>query len=145
MGTGFDQIREGLEEAIAYAKGDGSKGRAHAPAPDVREIRGRLGLSQSEFAALFGVSLPAIKKWEQGQRVPRGPAASLMRVIAAEPEAVVRALRQPIAAKRASTRARSLGATRGHDGACPSKGGARGLSRACACTRPPCRPARACR
>jgi len=47
------------------------------------------------MAPLLGMSLSGYRKWEQGQRRLSGPAASLLRVIEREPEAVKRALLQP--------------------------------------------------
>jgi putative transcriptional regulator len=60
---------------------------------DVKLIRGRLGLSQEQFAKRFGFSVETIRNYEQGHRQPNGPARTLLRVIANEPEAVARALR----------------------------------------------------
>ncbi|RIK90013.1 MAG: transcriptional regulator, partial [Burkholderiales bacterium] len=38
--------------------------------PSVAEIRGKTGLSQSEFARLIGVSVRTLQEWEQGRRAP---------------------------------------------------------------------------
>ena len=61
---------------------------------EVRALRKRLGLSQAQFARRFGFTLDTIQQYEQGHRRPSGPASSLLRVVAADPEAVMRALRQ---------------------------------------------------
>jgi putative transcriptional regulator len=67
--------------------------RVHVPTPvDVRRLRHRLGMSQSTFAAKFGVELRTLQNWEQGQRSPEGPARVLLQVIERDPEAVLRAL-----------------------------------------------------
>jgi putative transcriptional regulator len=63
-----------------------------APA-DVRRIRDRLGMSQSEFALMIGVSVATLRNWEQGRRVPEGPAQALLRVADKDPKAVAEALR----------------------------------------------------
>jgi putative transcriptional regulator len=60
----------------------------------VRELRTRLGLSQAQFAQQFGLTLDTVQQYEQGRRRPSGPASTLLRVIEAEPEAVLRALRR---------------------------------------------------
>ncbi len=60
--------------------------------PDVRAIRERLSLSQESFALRFGLAPRTVQEWEQGRRVPEGPARTLLRVIAREPAAVERAL-----------------------------------------------------
>jgi putative transcriptional regulator len=59
---------------------------------DIAAIRHRLGLSQTEFARWFGISPGTLRNWEQGRRVPEGPARVLLKVIEREPEAVRRAL-----------------------------------------------------
>ena len=59
---------------------------------DVAAIRQTLGKSQSEFAEMIGVSVATLQNWEQGRRVPQGPALALLRVAAANPRAVERAL-----------------------------------------------------
>ena len=59
---------------------------------DIAATRRRLGLSQAEFAAWFGISPGTLRNWEQGRRVPDGPARVLLRVIEREPDAVRRAL-----------------------------------------------------
>jgi putative transcriptional regulator len=59
---------------------------------DVRALRIRLGLSQEAFAARFGFSVATIRQYESRRRLPTGPVRTLLRVIAREPDAVVRAL-----------------------------------------------------
>jgi len=48
--------------------------------------------SQSQFAEHFGIKLDTLQDWEQGRRVPDGPARAFLIVIDREPEAVHRAL-----------------------------------------------------
>ncbi|MEJ2673056.1 MAG: helix-turn-helix transcriptional regulator [Deltaproteobacteria bacterium] len=36
----------------------------------VRELRGRLGLTQEKFAAKVGVAFPTINRWENGRAKP---------------------------------------------------------------------------
>ncbi len=96
-----ESILRGARDALAYARGDKSRGRAtviHVPERvDVKAVRKRLGLSQAAFAARFGFSLGTLRDWEQERRRPEGPARVLLTVIDREPEAVERALslRQP--------------------------------------------------
>jgi putative transcriptional regulator len=61
-------------------------------APAVRDLRRRARLTQLEFAARLGVPVETIRNWEQGKRVPRGPARALLAVIAHAPETVFAAL-----------------------------------------------------
>lgn len=64
------------------------------PSPEqLRALRAKLGLSQLQFAKRFGFTLDTVQQYEQGRRRPSGPASTLLRVIEADPEAVVRALR----------------------------------------------------
>ena len=58
----------------------------------VKAIRAELELSQTDFALMIGVSVATLRNWEQGRRTPEGPALALLRVAAAEPKAVARAL-----------------------------------------------------
>jgi len=61
-------------------------------APAVRDLRRRARLTQLEFAARLGVPVETIRNWEQGKRMPRGPARALLAVIAHAPETVFAAL-----------------------------------------------------
>ncbi len=60
--------------------------------PAVRDLRKRARLTQQEFAARLGVPVETIRNWEQGKRMPRGPARALLAVIAHAPEMVFAAL-----------------------------------------------------
>jgi putative transcriptional regulator len=51
-----------------------------------------LKMTQAEFSRAFGLSLDSVKNWEQGHRVPEGPAKVLLAVIAKDPQAVQDAL-----------------------------------------------------
>ena len=63
------------------------------PETDVRALRERLGLSQSDFAALFGFNVRSLQDWEQGRRHPEIPIRAYLAVIQRDPQAVIRALR----------------------------------------------------
>jgi putative transcriptional regulator len=60
--------------------------------PGVRDLRQRARLTQQEFAARLGVPVETIRNWEQGKRMPRGPARALLAVIAHAPDMVFAAL-----------------------------------------------------
>jgi putative transcriptional regulator len=89
-----------VKQAIAWANGEDGPVRVtmvsveRAPIVDVRSIRQKLGLSQSQFAAHFGFTPATVKNWEQGRTQPDGPARILLAVIAHHPEAVEDALRK---------------------------------------------------
>jgi len=63
--------------------------------PAVRDLRRRAHLTQMEFANRLGVPVETIRNWEQGKRMPRGPARALLAVIAHAPDAVFSALSKP--------------------------------------------------
>ncbi len=92
--TPGERIIESARQALAFAKGDSTHECAvHVPGDvDVKAIREKISLSQSEFAKLFGLSKRTLEHWEHGRRVPSGPARAFLTVIAREPEAVRRAL-----------------------------------------------------
>jgi putative transcriptional regulator len=103
----FDSIMAGLQDALAYAKGDNTRGRAtafEAHHLDVGKVRGKVGLSQEEFARAFGVSLGTLRNWEQKRVRPDGPARVLLTVIDRDPVSVLKALR--IGPKAAATKRR---------------------------------------
>ena len=68
---------------------------AQTARPEVRDLRRRARLTQQEFAARLGVPVETIRNWEQGKRMPRGPARALLAVIAHAPETVFAALAKP--------------------------------------------------
>ena len=93
MNTAFESIKQGLTEAIDFAQGKTSKAVVHEFSPiDVKAIRKKIGMSQSEFASAFGISLGTLRHWERGDRKPRGPALVLLNVVAKEPRLVFKAL-----------------------------------------------------
>ena len=89
----FDRLCESVKQAGEIRRGLRKPARVfnHA-APDVKAIRERLGLSQSRFAAMIGVSSRTLQNWEQGRRAPDGPAKALLRVVDHQPQAVLLAL-----------------------------------------------------
>jgi putative transcriptional regulator len=89
-----EQLIHSMRQAVDFAEGKDVPGiRVHIPpAYDVGKIRTKLKLSQQEFAQRYGFSVDSIQNWEQGRRVPDGPARTLLAVIAHNPKAVERAL-----------------------------------------------------
>jgi putative transcriptional regulator len=91
-----DGILRGLNQALAFANGTGDQSQyvVHIPPEiDIKAIRGRLGMTQQEFAKRFDFNINTLRHWEQGRRVPDGTARAYLRVIDREPEAVQKALR----------------------------------------------------
>ncbi|MBF0295467.1 MAG: type II toxin-antitoxin system MqsA family antitoxin [Magnetococcales bacterium] len=80
--------QELLEGVRAIKAGQGKSVTVDIPG-DVKEIRGRMELSQSAFAGILGVSVRTVQEWEQGRRKPSGAAASLLRIAQRHPEALL--------------------------------------------------------
>ncbi len=89
----FDDLVKSVRQAgkIRRKKMRPSRAITFKPA-DIRAIRDSLGKSQTEFAMMIGVSVATLRNWEQGRRVPDGPAQALLRVAARNPKAVAAAL-----------------------------------------------------
>jgi len=95
MSKAYDSIKQGLEEALDFSKGKKTKAVVHKFTPvDVKNVRSKVGMSQSEFASAFGISVSTLRHWERGDRTPHGPALVLLNVVAKEPKAVLKALRK---------------------------------------------------
>jgi putative transcriptional regulator len=92
--------RQAAEDGDAWTDEDFANAIVVYPPPwaeQVKAVRARLGLSQVRFAHRFGFTVDTIRQYEQGRRVPSGPASTLLKVIAADPGTVIRALRRPLA------------------------------------------------
>ena len=89
----FAKLVLSVKQAGRIRRGEMKASRVFNLKPvDVRAIRSKLGVSQAEFASMIGVSLSTLQNWEQGRRRPEGPAQALLKVAAANPQAVVEAL-----------------------------------------------------
>ena len=53
------------------------------------EARQSTGLSQSQFAALLGVSVRTLQGWEQGRKQPSGAARTLLTIARTNPEVLL--------------------------------------------------------
>lgn len=94
--SAYDSIAKGLNEAIAFARGEKTGARVHhiiVPTVDVAQIRARTGLSQSAFARSIGVAKGTLLNWEHGRRQPTGPAQVLLAMISRKPSLVTELLR----------------------------------------------------
>jgi putative transcriptional regulator len=84
------EILEGVKEIKAYKAGEiALKTRELKEPSSPKHIRVKLNLSQAAFAGLMGVSLRTVQDWEQGRRMPSGPAKSLLRIAEQHPEVFV--------------------------------------------------------
>lgn len=89
----FADLVQSLEEAKAIKAGELTPSRRFVIDPiDVKAVRAKTGLSQSEFARMIQISTRTLQNWEQRRRTPTGPAAALLRIVSTEPEAALRSL-----------------------------------------------------
>jgi len=90
MSEAAERILQGLNEALAHARGEGVPGLiVHIPTSvDVAAVRRRTGLSQAAFSRRIGVSPATLRNWEQGRRRPEGPARVLLAMLARNPSVV---------------------------------------------------------
>ncbi len=86
------ELRDGREIPLAPAMAADAPTIEVDRGPGVRDLRRRAQLTQIEFAARLGVPVDTIRNWEQGKRLPRGPARALLTVIAHAPETAFAAL-----------------------------------------------------
>jgi putative transcriptional regulator len=78
----WQEVLDGIDEI----KAGGGKRQLIAPKTQVAKVRIKTGLSQSQFAALMGVSKRTLEQWEQGRREPSGAAKTLIKIAEARPE-----------------------------------------------------------
>jgi len=89
----FEELLESVRQAKAIERGDAKPSRVFVVNQrlEVARVRAQLGLSQSKFAALLGISANTLKNWEQGRRQPTGAARVLIKVAARHPKIVLEA------------------------------------------------------
>jgi putative transcriptional regulator len=87
----FDELKQSLREASLIRRGQLKPGRRYRinPKSNIVRVRGELGLSQSEFAAILGISPDTLQNWEQGRRTPTGPAKVLLKIAEKHPEVLL--------------------------------------------------------
>lgn len=89
----YDNIIQGLNEAIEYEKGNISARKVKCtvnPVPDftaeeIKNIRNNLSMTQSIFAAVLGVSVKTVEAWEAGTNIPIGTARRMISMLQEDP------------------------------------------------------------
>jgi putative transcriptional regulator len=105
----FDQIAEGLNEAVEIARGEARPFRLNVPTEiDVKAIRTGLGMTQRDFAGTFGFGTDQLKQWEQGRSRPLDAMRAYLLLIQAHPQEMMTALREVQAIQAAEGDRRSL-------------------------------------
>jgi len=85
----FAELLESVREGGSILRGEQLPTRSfEIEKPDIKRIRTKYKLTQSEFATLLGIRLSTLQNWEQGRRVPHGPARVLLQVASKHPDAV---------------------------------------------------------
>lgn len=93
MSEYFESLKKGAEEALAWKQGKNTGARVrHYTALDVADIRKKANMTQKEFSESFQIPLSTLRQWEQGHRVPQGPAQALLKIIAHDAKTAIDAL-----------------------------------------------------
>jgi putative transcriptional regulator len=87
----FDELIASIRDMGRHRRGQKVAGTrvTKVREPNVRAIRRRTGLSQSQFAMLMGVNLRTLQNWEQNRTRPTGPARTLLRIVDKDPKAML--------------------------------------------------------
>ena len=93
MSEYFESIRKGAKEALAWKQGkDTGACIRQYTALDVTKIRKNTKMTQKEFSQSFQIPLSTLRQWEQGKRLPQGPAQALLKIIAYDSDIAIAAL-----------------------------------------------------
>lgn len=86
----FAELIASVKEGGTILRGEREASRKFQLEPlDIKRIRAAFDLTQQEFAAMLGISVRTLRNWEQGRRVPEGPAMVLLRVAEKHPDAIL--------------------------------------------------------
>jgi putative transcriptional regulator len=95
--TFFERLKKGMEDSIAYSRGELTLKTTTLPLPppaagraEVTALRKRLKMSQSVFAAALNVSTKLVQSWEQGTRKPDRGDLRLIQILTKQPEIMTR-------------------------------------------------------
>ena len=84
MSDMFDSVMKSFDETIEAAKSGRIKETIFIQpvkqydAKSVRNLRLELGMTQTVFAGVFGVSKKTVEAWESGRNTPNGPSSRMM-------------------------------------------------------------------
>lgn len=90
----FDEIMNGLHEAVDYEKGKKQKAVVHKmtileipdfTSAEIKAVRNNANMTQNTFAACIGVTKKAVEAWECGRTTPDGAARRLIGLLQSNP------------------------------------------------------------
>ncbi|MCL2626569.1 MAG: helix-turn-helix domain-containing protein [Cystobacterineae bacterium] len=84
----LEQFQADLLQSVREMKARKAARTTSICLPELVAARNKMGLTQSEFAVLLGVSLRTLQDWEQGRRMPSGAARTLLKIAVQHPEAL---------------------------------------------------------
>ncbi len=86
----FQDLLQSVKQGGAILRGDADPSRSFSFEDiDIAAIRAEQELTQEQFADLFGINIRTLRNWEQGRRIPRGPARILLQLISKYPKEVL--------------------------------------------------------
>ena len=92
--AGFQELLTSIEDARAIKAGTRKPSRVIRFDPlEVKAIRKKFRVSQTQFAYIIGVSPATLRNWEQGRTYPEGAARVLLKMAAKRPQSILEALR----------------------------------------------------
>lgn len=83
------EAKRDIGEELLQAIRDMKAGRGEVVVSPAIDARSKTGLSQSQFAALLGVSVRTLQGWEQGRKQPSGAARTLLAIARTNPKALL--------------------------------------------------------
>ena len=89
----YDSIMQGLGEATEHAQGKRELRTVTLTvqplkiyqAHEIKAIRSGVGVTQSLFAGIMGVSIKTVEAWESGKNQPDGAARRLLSMLQSDP------------------------------------------------------------
>ena len=86
----FDELLASLKDMGKHMRDEQVRGLVmrEFPEPDVKAIRERTGMSQTQFVHLIGAKPKTLQNWEQKHVRPAGPARALLKIVEADPQAL---------------------------------------------------------
>ena len=99
MSSFFDSIKQGLNEAVEYERGEihGVKVKKITVAPihsytasEIKAIRLKQSMTQRLFAEALGVSVKTVESWETGTNRPSGIANRMFEILTQDNDLFIR-------------------------------------------------------